>query len=216
MDSLAAAIFHSPDSGYFSCTCRPQILQQMLGESVLGKSVAVQTVRSVPQWQYGTTDSMESRPRSQSRSRSPRSRRRHRSSGSPLSRHKGRDRTPSRSRSRDRRRARRRERSPSRSRSRDRSGGLQVRLTCSICIVSARSNHISVAGCTCGCKVGVGIWAWPTTPVDLVHQAGLRERVSTIRNGAEIIDAYSKQLMKCFTKKSTGKDLHLEPKVKIT
>ena len=32
----------------------------------------------------------------------------------------------------------------------------------------------------------------------------LRVGVSTIQNGAEIIDAYSKQLMKCFTMKSTG------------
>ena len=45
-------------------------------------------------------------------------------------------------------------------------------------------------------------------------RAGLRVGVSTIRNGAEIIDAYSKQLMKCFTKKSTGKDCILNQKLR--
>ena len=46
-------------------------------------------------------------------------------------------------------------------------------------------------------------------------RAGLRVGVSTIRNGgAEIIDAYSKQLMKCSTKKSTGKDCILNQKLR--
>ena len=45
-------------------------------------------------------------------------------------------------------------------------------------------------------------------------RAGLRVGVSTIRNGAEIIDTYSKQLMKCFTKKSTGKDCILNQKLR--
>ena len=45
-------------------------------------------------------------------------------------------------------------------------------------------------------------------------RAGLRVGVSTIRNDAEIIDAYSKQLMKCFTKKSTGKDCILNQKLR--